>query len=356
MQFRLSTLFLVIFTVAASLAAFGAWGLWPAAVMLMAAFSINRCKKLEVGIYGAFSAIFIGVICTGLLWPAEARAPAAAKRAQCANNLKQIGIALQNYHAKFGHFPEVCTHEENGKPLFSWREQILPMMGSGKLYESLNQDESWNSPHNAKICGQVSIKEYKCPAADLGDNDCTTNYIAVIGPGTAWRKEGPQKLSDLPDGGSHTVMALETVKSGVHWAEPCDITVEEALKQMKGEQLSISKDEIQNQRETGPGPKISTVHHGCIEVLFADGAVHLLPSLMPLSLWKKLFAGEVKDIDAIEENSYESATDLVDIEIPIQPPPDLKMLIFILSLFVWLFSIVLLFHRAVKSRLKHAAT
>ena len=112
----------------------------------------------------------------------------------------------------------------------------------------------------------------------------STSYMAIIGPGTAWREDGPVKLSDLPDGGSHTVMAVEVVNSGVHWAEPRDLTVDEALEGLK----------------TGKGLRISTAHPGCINILFADGSVRTLPSKMPISVWKKLLAGEITDLDNIE--------------------------------------------------------
>jgi hypothetical protein len=338
-QYRLSTLFLIFFMVATSLALFGAWGLWIAAVMFLAALCLNHAKNLGNGITWALFIIFIGIICPRLLLPALGSAREAARRATCIHKPMQIGFALRCYHDANKHFPSTNICDKNGKPLFSWRVQILPLLECEYIYNSLKIDEPWNSPHNTKVFSQFkpnygpSYPYYECPSANRKNNDFTTNYVAVIGPGTAWRENGPVKLSDLPDGGSHTVVAVEVVNSGVHWAEPRDLTVEEALEGLK----------------TGKGLRISTPHPSCINVLFADGAVRSLPAKMPISLWKKLLDGEVTDLDRIREDIDDSTPDMVDLYVATPDRTPGKWTI-ILGLLVWLFSVVLLFRRAIKSR------
>ncbi len=209
------------------------------------------------------------------------------------------------------------------------------MMEYDNIYKRLKKDELWNSPYNLKLLDQFPRSIYICPSVPRFESDPTTNYMAVIGPGTAWRKDGPVKRSDLPDRGSHTVMAVEVVDSGVHWAEPRDLTVEEALEGLK----------------TGKGLRISTAHPGVINVLFADGSVRCLPAKMPYSTWEKLLAGEVRDFENLGQFD-ESAPDMVDVTV-LQPEPGKWK--FILSAVVWLFSVALLFRRAIKSRQKPAA-
>jgi prepilin-type processing-associated H-X9-DG protein len=341
MQFRLSTLFLVFFTVATSLALFGVWGLWVSMLLFSAALCLNRANTLRSGINYAIFVVLIELLITGMLMPAQIYDHKPGKRAQCINNLKQIGLALLHYHEANGHFPIANAVDQNGTPLFSWRVEMLPMLGYDKLYNSFEKDEPWNSPHNAKLLGQVLIEQYNCPSDIRGKDDFTTNYIAIIGPGTAWREDGPVKVSDLPDGGSHTVTLVEVANSGVHWAEPRDISVAEALKRMKD----------------GKGLGISSGHPSAINILFADGSVRCLRKDMPISVWKKLFAGEIKDIDLINEENYESATDIADFsftprEVIYAPILEPKIWPYILSFVVWIFSVVLLFRRAVKSRRK----
>ena len=202
------------------------------------------------------------------------------------------------------------------------------MMEYGSLYDSFIKEKPWNSHDNNAVFKQA-LPDYQCPSDHREKEDCFTDYIALIGPGTAWHEDGPVKLSDLPDGGSHTVAVVEVVDSGVHWAEPRDLAVEEALEGLK----------------TGKGLRISTAHPSVINVLLADGVVRALPARMPFSLWKKILDGEATDWD----NFDESAPDMVDVSIA--PPEPGKWLI-ILSLIVWLFSVALLFRRAVKSRRK----
>jgi hypothetical protein len=334
MQFRLSTLFLVFFTVAASLALcisfqvkYAPVGLWFAAVILTAALLLNRIKNYRLGIIFISVLIFFGIICMGLPLTQPGLNDYASYGSKCRNNLEIIGRALHDFQKANQFFPLAYKCDQNGKPLFSWRVQILPMMGYEKLYDSLNKDEPWNSPHNTKVLSQVSVEEYRCPKCKRNENNFSTNYVAVIGLGTAWREDGPVKLSDLPDNGSHTVMAVEVVNSGVHWAEPRDLSVEEALEHLK----------------TGQGLHISTAHPISINVLFADGRVCSLPSKMSISLWRKTLAGE--DVD---QYSDEYAPDMVDISI--NRVADGRVIL--LSFVVWLFSVVLVFRRAIKSRRK----
>jgi prepilin-type processing-associated H-X9-DG protein len=351
MQFRLSTLFLVFFNVAASLALFGVWGILVSVTILLAALSINHAKNLGIGIFGALTIVFFGLVCTGLLTPQRATAPEAVRRMRCMNNLTQIGQALHNYYKANEHFPKPYSVDQEGKPLMSWRIEILPMMGNvaisnsySNIYNSLKKDEPWNSPENAKLLNQVSIKEFVCPSAYRNKKDYfTTNYIAVIGPGTAWNEDKPVKLSDLPYGGSHTVMVIEVVNSGVNWAEPRDLTVEDALERMK----------------TAEGLRISAGHPSIVNVLFADGSVKCCRKTISISGWKKLFAGDVKNIDSFlenEENDEVPASDVANLDGERMPSGSFDdkstVLTNILSFVVWLFSVVLLFRRAVKSRRK----
>jgi prepilin-type processing-associated H-X9-DG protein len=349
MQFRLSTLFLIVFVVATSLAVYGGWGIGVAAILLLAALRLHRCEELSQGIYGAVFIIFIGIICLGLFQPVRCTAPKAARKAQCSNNLAKIGLALHKYHAKYGHFPELCERDTHGKPLLSWRVQILPTMEYGPLHDELRQDEPWDGSHNRETCKHIFINEYHCPCDYFGTRDCSTSYIAVIGPGTAWREEGSVKISDLPDGGSHTIMAVETMNSGIHWAEPRDLTVKEALERMKSEQMAPISDKTYRRMQNEPAPRISSPHYGRINVLYADGAVRSFPTIMPISQWEKMFAGDIKDLDAVEDSSYESASDLADVGVPCHIPPQPQDL-FVYRLMVWLISVVLLFRCAVKSR------
>jgi hypothetical protein len=290
---------------------------------------LNHAKTLMRGIVYTLIFNFFVII---FIEPIISSAPNAIRRFECAGKLQSIGLALHNYHDANKHFPTAYTCDQDGKALFSWRVEILPMKEYGSVYDLIKKDEPWNSSCNTQVISRL-LEDYVCPSDYINKIPFPTSYMAVIGPGTAWREDGPVKFSDLPDHGSHTVMAVEVANSGVHWAEPRDLTVDEALENMK----------------TGQGMQISSSHPGVSIVLFADCTVRSLPSKMPISLWKKLLAGEVKDLDNIDKYINPTASDMVDVYL-VPTWQNQQTWIIILNAGIWLISVVLLFRRAIKSR------
>src|SRR5947208_1831693 len=91
--------------------------------------------------------ISIIAVLIGLLLPAVQSAREAARRIQCTNNLKQIGLALHHYHDAFGVFPPggITNFKPTGGDiwsanLMSWRALILPRMEQNPLYNGINFD------------------------------------------------------------------------------------------------------------------------------------------------------------------------------------------------------------------------
>jgi hypothetical protein len=334
LQYRLSTLFLIFFVVATTMALFGAWGIWIAGVLFLAAICVNRAKRLANGTVLASFLIFAGIICPGLISATEA-AHLAARRLQCLNNLRQLGLALRQYEAEHGHFPSVYTFNQSGKPVFSWVFPLLPYFEYKSVYNQLKKNEPWDCPQNKQIFDQTYFQLYHCPSVNRNDNRESINYIALIGPATVWRDEGNVKFSDLPDGGSHTVALVEVADSGKHWAEPFAVTVDNLLENTR----------------TSKGVRISSYHPSGVPILTADGEFHVLPTHMPLSLWRRILNGEVSanDLDNIQSLIDSNAPDMVDVYVG---TPNPKPWTIILGVVIWLVSVGLLFQRAVKSRKK----
>jgi prepilin-type N-terminal cleavage/methylation domain-containing protein len=106
----------------------------------------------------------IGVL-VALLLPAVQAAREAARRSSCSNNLKQIGIALHNYHDSHQTFPFGWSNRGQG-----WSACILPQIEQGPLYDTLEWAEAnnWdidNTP-NERAAG-TPIKTYRCPSASI---------------------------------------------------------------------------------------------------------------------------------------------------------------------------------------------
>ena len=90
-----------------------------------------------------------------MLVPAVQQARAAARRVQSQNNLKQIALALHNYHSAYTHFPAQTVLGPDGKTVHSWRVAILPFLNQVDLYKQYQLSEPWDSESNLKVLSQM---------------------------------------------------------------------------------------------------------------------------------------------------------------------------------------------------------
>src|SRR5438132_1344892 len=113
--------------------------------------------------------IAIIAILIGLLVPAVQKVRQAAARIQCANNLKQIGLALHNYHDSTGGFPPAKI---TAPTVHAWTVLILPYLEQDNLFRRYRMDRDWNdaATNDADPGGvnQTVLKGYLCPAAPSG--------------------------------------------------------------------------------------------------------------------------------------------------------------------------------------------
>src|SRR5262249_31735088 len=148
---------------------------------------------------GGFVCVLLVLMGPELIEPSGRKA---ARRAWCVNNLKQIGLALRNYHDDAGHFPTAAISDARGNPLLSWRVAILPYIEQWDLYSQFHLDEPWNSQHNLTLLGKMP-QMYACPS-DAGAQPAMTRYQAVTGPGTLFEKGKPITVDDVTDGTGRT--------------------------------------------------------------------------------------------------------------------------------------------------------
>jgi type II secretory pathway pseudopilin PulG len=201
----------------------------------------------------------IGIL-IALLLPAAQAAREAARRSQCSNNLKQLGLALHNYHDTFGCFPSAFVRANSGNAaanndqnLWGWSALILPFVEQTALHDQLDPSTNPMEVVTAALLNGTSLgimseerDTFRCPS-DVGPvantlrdqypwsaggnsgRPATSNYVAVIdswrtsevGPNGVcrgqyarasegiFRENGDTKIRDIRDGTSNTLAVGE---------------------------------------------------------------------------------------------------------------------------------------------------
>ena len=180
----------------------------------------SRKSRLRAMLFSLGGVFLIIIVLASLMLPAVRQARGPARLTQCRNNLKQIGLALHNYHDVYGAFPPAHTVDENGTPLHSWRTLILPFIEAGPLLDSIDLSKPWDDPVNANARGQVPYA-YRCPSAVVPEN--FTTYCGIVGEGRCFHPTHGRRLSEIRDGAANTLMVIEVSQDkAVHWMEPRD--------------------------------------------------------------------------------------------------------------------------------------
>lgn len=198
----------------------------------------------------------IGIL-VSLLLPAVQAAREAARRMQCGNNLKQIGLALHNYHDSYKYFPPARTRTTGSTVQpnswqtnnVGWLARILPQIEQGPLYNQINWS-FWDG-QNQPLPRGTAVPAFRCPSdpgkggypwvdkatgtrytgSALVADSAPGNYVACIGHGSVMananttrgfladasfamntgRGTGLISMADFLDGTSNTVAVSECI-------------------------------------------------------------------------------------------------------------------------------------------------
>ncbi|VTR91901.1 Uncharacterized protein OS=Singulisphaera acidiphila (strain ATCC BAA-1392 / DSM 18658 / VKM B-2454 / MOB10) GN=Sinac_3477 PE=4 SV=1: SBP_bac_10 [Gemmata massiliana] len=180
---------------------------------------------------------------------------AKASVSSSANNLKQIALAMHNYHDANNAFPPAAVCDKKGKPQLSWRVLILPYIEQDALYKEFKLDEPWDSEHNKKLIAKMP-KVYAMPGKSKpGDTD--TYYRVFVGNGASFDWLMGTSLVGITDGTSNTFMCA-TGATAVPWTKP---------------------DELEFDPEKDNSKLIGLVVNGKAQVAMCDGSVRTLSKI-----------------------------------------------------------------------------
>lgn len=273
-------------------------------------------------------AIAIIAVLIAILLPAVQAAREAARRAQCVNNLKQMGLGLHNYHDAIGAFPmgyaaraRFVDGATDTAPGWGWATMILPQIEQGPLFNAVNFGLAVESPQNSTVI-RSTVTTYLCPsdltsgpfpvtdasgnvlataapssyAASVGGNETdTATGINNDGLGTGvFYRNSRVRLADVTDGSSQTIAVVERAwsKANSVWAgavtngvirrgsaNACPTTgalfyPSATLVQAHCHLINANSDPDGGLDDT------SSLHPGGANFLFADGSVHFLKNIL----------------------------------------------------------------------------
>jgi prepilin-type N-terminal cleavage/methylation domain-containing protein/prepilin-type processing-associated H-X9-DG protein len=267
----------------------------------------------------------IGIL-VALLLPAVQAARESARRTQCVNNLKQIGIAFQNYHDAMRRLPPgylaagpYVDGQTDTTPGWGWAAFLLPHMEQGPVYQLASFTLPIQQPANA-VAVQTRIAAYLCPSDTVPDAAyavpnpsgvvvgsagpasyaaCTGSdafeVFAATGDGVFYRNSGTT-FADIRDGTTFTILAGDRafgISKGI-WAgamdngtvvrgqyNVCQPIVAGTYLQAAG--LTLAHAHLNNavfDGNDGAGlDDFSSMHPAGSNFVFGDGSVHFIQTI-----------------------------------------------------------------------------
>ncbi len=259
----------------------------------------------------------IGIL-IALLLPAVQAAREAARRAQCINNMAQIGIALQNYEGAREALPPGSTNptgpilnEPRGYHV-SWLVHLLPYMEEQTTYRHIDLSKSVYDPVNAPVA-QVRIATFTCPTDGssvpgppqsnyAGCHNDVETPIDVTNNGVLFLNSGIRSV-DIPDGRTYTLFVGEKLQESgdLGWMSGTRATLRNAggglvnnvgvwapsenVEKAAGKADKPSAKDVDPRLAVG---EFGSYHPGGINILLGDGSVRYLSVNVSLPVLRQL--------------------------------------------------------------------
>ncbi|HEY4260780.1 MAG TPA: DUF1559 domain-containing protein [Schlesneria sp.] len=217
--------------------------------------------------------------------PAEAH-----YRTNCKNNLKQIGLALHNYHDAWQTFPPAT----NSTPEMSWRVAILPFLDQQLTYARYKPSSPWNSPANLPLARE-KLSVFNCPSNSHPQDAAGLWYSAYsmpTGPHSVGSNPRGTTLRQITDGSSRTFLVVEACGTPIVWTEPRDVNI----------QTQPAGINLNGPRRGESAGWLSSHHTHGAHTLLGDGAVRFIYDRIDPALLRKL--ATIDDGEEIDWDYY----------------------------------------------------
>ncbi|MFI4852449.1 MAG: DUF1559 domain-containing protein [Gimesia chilikensis] len=166
-------------------------------------------------------AVMMGIflLLIALLVPAIHRSRTAARMSSAKNNLKQIGLALHNYHDTFGCFPPGGVIREDGTAMHGWMMSMMPFLDAHPFSMMIDYNRPWDSPENVPVY-QIQIPSYQIPGRDMSLADDGYAVTVYQGNPNLLHRNSSIKLRQIRKGTAHNWLAGEVTGKYQPWGYP----------------------------------------------------------------------------------------------------------------------------------------
>ncbi|MCA8988319.1 MAG: DUF1559 domain-containing protein [Planctomycetaceae bacterium] len=281
--------------------------------------------------------IAIIAILVALLLPAVQQAREAARRSSCKNNMKQLGLALHNYHDTYNTLPPLEVHPQShisncpasgctwGGRAGNWLTLILPFVEEAAQYDQIDFNIAWNGNANNTAAFTRPYDSYLCPSNPVGAGTIVASshivhYYAMAasiestGRGTwsfesmDWAANSSERSSrgmffhdsstqfrDVTDGLSNTIMVAEA-----RGYQPVNLTDRiQDIQDGRGMKFAHITGTSRPINSIWRWFASSSFHQGGAQFTLGDGGVRFISENVDATIWRNL--GSMADNQVIGE-------------------------------------------------------